>query len=77
MQYILQDWQMAFYGLWLRCALEGSSNFIAWMEMMEVVLEDNGFKEFIDQEVPKLATTDAQNLAEWKNCVAKARRIIP
>ena len=43
---------------------------------MEVVLEDNGLKEFIDQEVPKPTATDKQNLAEWKKCVAKARQII-
>ena len=43
---------------------------------MEVVLEDNGLKEFIDQEVPKPTTTDAQNLVEWNKRVAKARRII-
>ena len=43
---------------------------------MEEVLEDNSLKNFIDQEIPKLATTNAQELAEWKKCVAKARRII-
>eukprot|EP00253_Pinus_taeda_P011151 PITA_11151 len=43
---------------------------------MEVVLQDNGLKEFIDQEIPKPETSDAQNLAEWKKCAAKARRII-
>jgi len=67
---------MVFHGLRLEYALEGSSNFISWRDMMEVVLEDNGLKEFIDQEVPKPSTTDAQNLVEWKNCVAKARWII-
>ena len=43
---------------------------------MEVVLEDNGLNEFIDREIPKLATSDAHNFPEWKKCVAKARRII-
>lgn len=43
---------------------------------MEVVLEDNGLKEFFDQEIPKLAALDAQNLVEWKKCVAKVRQII-
>jgi len=42
---------------------------------MKVVLEDNGLKEFIDQEVPKPVANDAQNLVEWKKCVVKARRI--
>ena len=67
---------MAFYGLRLEYALEGSSNYIAWKDRMEAVLEDNGLKEFIDQEILKLASTSAQELAEWKKCVAKARRVI-
>ena len=29
-------------------ALEGSSNYIAWKDRIEAVLEDNGLKEFID-----------------------------
>ena len=41
---------------------------------MEAVLEDNGLKDFIDQEVPK--PTDATELEEWKKCVARARRIL-
>eukprot|EP00253_Pinus_taeda_P026930 PITA_26930 len=41
---------------------------------MEAVLEDNGLKDFIDQEVPKL--TNATQLAEWKKCVARSRRIL-
>ena len=73
---ILQGWPMAFYGLRLEYALEGSLNYIAWKDRMEVVLEDNGLKEFIDQEIQKLASTNAQELAEWKKCVAKVRRII-
>ena len=43
---------------------------------MEEVLEDNGLKDFIDQEVPKLAVANATELAEWKKCVARARRIL-
>ena len=43
---------------------------------MEVVLEDNGLKEFIDQEIPKPTSTNAQELVEWKKCVAKSRWII-
>ena len=67
---------MAFYGLRLEYALEGSSNYIAWKDRMEAVLEDNGLKEFIDQEIPKPTSTNAQELAEWKKCVAKVIRII-
>jgi len=37
-------------------------------------LEDNALKDFIDQEVPK--PIDATQLAEWKKCVARVRRII-
>ena len=40
-------------------------------DIIEVVLEDNGLKEFVDQDIPKPATLDAQNFAEWKKCVAK------
>ena len=40
---------MAFYGLRLEYALEGSSNYIAWKDRIEAVLEDNGLKDFIDQ----------------------------
>lgn len=41
---------------------------------MDVVLEDNGLKDFIDEEVPK--PTDATKLVKWKKCVARARRIL-
>jgi len=70
---ILQVWPMAFYGLKLEYALEGSSNYIAWKDRMEAALEDNGLKEFIDQEIQKPASTNAQEFAEWKECVVKAR----
>ena len=43
---------------------------------MDAILEDNGLKEFIDQEIPKPSSTNAQELAKWKKCVVKARRII-
>ena len=67
---------MEFYGLRLEYALEASSNYIAWKDRMEAVLEDNGLKDFIDQEIPKPGSTNAQDLAEWKTCVARARQII-
>ena len=44
---------MAFNGLRLEYALDGRSNYIAWKDCMEIVLEDNGLKDFIDQEIPK------------------------
>ena len=43
---------------------------------MEVVLEDNGLKEFIDNDVPKSASSDAANLDAWQKKVAKVRRIL-
>ena len=60
----------------LEYALDGKSNYTVWKDRMEGVLEDNGLKDFIDQEVPKLAAIGAQELAQWKKCVARARRIL-
>jgi hypothetical protein len=57
---------MYFNGLRLEYALEGSSNYIYWKDRMEVVLEDNGLKEYIDKDVPKLDATDTANLDAWK-----------
>jgi hypothetical protein len=67
---------MAFNGLRLEYALEGNSNYIAWKERMEAVLEDNGLKEYIDKDVPKPDATDTANLDAWKKKVGKARRIL-
>jgi hypothetical protein len=67
---------MAFIGLRLEYALEGSSNYIAWKDRMEAVLEDNGLKEYIDKDVPKPDATDTANLDAWKKKVAKVRRIL-
>jgi hypothetical protein len=43
---------------------------------MEVVLEGNGLKEFIDIDVPKPVATETANLDAWEKKVAKARRIL-
>jgi hypothetical protein len=43
---------------------------------MEVVLEGNGLKEFIDIDVPKLVATETANLDAWEKKVAKARSIL-
>ena len=67
---------MAVSGLRLKYALAGSSNYNAWKDKMEAVLEGNGLKEFIDSDILKPPTTYAQHIAKWKKCVAKARRII-
>jgi hypothetical protein len=67
---------MYFNGLRLEYALEGISNYIAWKDRMEAILEDNGLKGYIDANVPKLYATDTANLDAWKKKVAKARRIL-
>jgi len=46
----------------LEYALESSSNFFAWKDRMEVVLDDNGLKEFIDVDV--LKPTDAAQVRD-------------
>ena len=45
---------MSFNRLRLEYALKGSSNYIAWKDRMEAVLDDNGLKEFIDAEFQNL-----------------------
>ena len=67
---------MAFNGLRLEYALEGSSNYILWKDRMEAVLEDNGLKDFIDNDVPKPVVADDANLDAWKKKVARVRRIL-
>jgi len=67
---------MSFYGLRLAYALEGISNYITWKYMMEAVLEDKRLKEFIDKYISKPPAIDAQDLVEWRKCVAKVRSII-
>ena len=49
---------------------------IAWKDRMEAVLYDNKLKELTDNDIPKPPTTEAQDLAEWRKCVEKARSII-
>ena len=66
---------MAFNGLRLEYALDGSSNYIAWKDRMEVALEDNGLNEFIDSNVPKPGSSDAALIDAWKKKTAKMRRI--
>ena len=62
--------------MWLEYEIEGSSNYIAWKDRMEVVLEDNGLKEFIDSDVPKPISADVAVLDAWQKKVARARRIL-
>ncbi len=51
-------------------------NYIAWKERMEEMLEYNRLKEFIDHDILKPLAFDANDLDEWRKCVAKARRIV-
>ena len=67
---------MSFNGLRLEYALEGRSNYITWKDRMEVVLDDNGLKEFIDAEIPKPTSSDAAVLDAWKKKTEKCRRIL-
>ena len=57
-------------------ALEGNSNYIAWKDRMEVVLDDNGLKEFRDAEIPKPTSSDAAVPDAWQKKKAKCRRIL-
>ena len=57
---------MSFNGSRLEYALDGNSNYIAWKDRMEVVLEDNGLEEFIDSDVPKPGSSDATLLDTWQ-----------
>ena len=65
---------MSFNGLRLEYALEGSSNYVAWKDRMEEVLEDNGLKEFVDTDVQK--PTDAAAVDAWQKKIAKCQRIL-
>jgi len=60
---------MSFTRLQLEYALEGSTNYIAWKDRMEAVLDDNGLKEFVDADVPK--STDAAEAESWQKKIAK------
>ena len=63
--------EMSFNGLRLEYALEGSSNYIAWKDRMEAVLDENGLLEFIEKEVPKPTSTDAAVVEAWKKKTAR------
>jgi len=68
--------KMDFNGLKLEYALERTSNFVAWKDSMEAVLDDNALQEYIKIDVAKTQASNAHNIAQWKKDVAKARRII-
>ena len=60
---------MSFNGLQLEYALEGSSNYIAWTDRMEAILDDNVLKEFIKIDVPK--STDVTQADAWQKKTTK------
>ena len=65
---------MSFNGLRLEYAIEGSLNYVSWKEWMKAVLDDNGLKEFIEDEIPK--PTDAAQVEAWQKKMEKCRRIL-
>jgi len=67
---------MNFNGFRLENFLEGTTNFVAWKIHMEAILDDNELLEYIKTDVAKPQASDAQDLAQWKKDLAKARRII-
>ena len=67
---------MSFNRLRLEYALDGSSNYIAWKDWIEAVLEDNFLKEFIDSDVPTPRSSDVALLDAWQKKIAKTRRIL-
>ena len=62
---------MSFNDLRLEYALEGSSNYVAWKDRMEDVLDDNGLLEFMEKEIPKPTSTDAAVVEAWQKKQAK------
>ena len=67
---------MSFNGIILEYVLEGSSNFIAWKDQMEAVLDDNGVLGYVKIDIAKPPHSDAQQLTQWKKDFSKARGII-
>ena len=68
--------KMYFNGLILEYALEVSSNYIAWKDRMEAVLEDNELTKIIDTDIPKPAAADVQIFDAWQKKVAMTKRIL-
>lgn len=50
---------MAFNGLRLEYALEVTSNFFAWKDRMEAILDDNGLLEYIKSYIAKPQVSNA------------------
>ena len=67
---------MSFNGLRLEYALEGSSNYVAWKDRMEAVLDDHGLLEFMEKEIPKPTSNDVAVVEAWRKKQEKCRRIL-
>lgn len=67
---------MTFNDLRLEYDLEGNSNFIAWKDHMEAILDDNGLLEYVKIDIEKPQASKSQNPAQWKKNLAKVRIII-
>jgi len=67
---------MAFNVLRIENAFEGTFNFVAWKDYMEVLLDENRLLEYIKYDIAKPQAYDALNLVQWNKYVAKEKRII-
>jgi hypothetical protein len=67
---LIQD-QNGFQWLEVGVCTRGNSNYIAWKDRMEEILEDNGLKDFIDRDVPKPVATNTANLDAWQKKVER------
>jgi len=56
--------------------LKGTSNFVAWKDHMEAMLDDNGLIEYIKIYVAKPQASYVQNLAQKNKDLSRARIII-
>lgn len=55
----------------LQYELEGTSNFCAWKDMMEVVLDENGVWEYTQIDILKPTASNAQEISQWKKDTTK------
>jgi len=55
---------MAFNRLRLEYSLAGNLNFIAWKDLMEGMLDDNGLLDYFKRDILKPRLVDAQNLSQ-------------
>jgi len=75
-QILFNAGKMYFNRLRLEYALEGTSNFFSWKDIMEVVLANKGVWEYTQIDIPKPTASNEQALSQWKKDKTRARRII-